>query len=626
MLITSKFQSTCKACNGVVKPGDRVSWVKGVQGVTHAACSPEGQAVQAAQAVSHATDANIEIPVPSGLALLPYQRAGVAAVSHFIGNGAKGALIADEMGLGKTIQAIGYINSNPRITTVLVVCPASLKVNWTREWYKWSTRSFHIDVVNYEQCKKLPTFQAWDLLVIDEAHFIKNPKAKRTQEVKRLASQCREIIALSGTPIVNRPVELFPLLSLLDPRTWDPAGRAKVGKVYKQVGQGEGAGYFRYALRYCAAHAEHHARWKACTGRGCKYCHWTFAGASNLEELQEKLRTSVMVRRLKADVLTELPPKRRQVVYLPFTGEDDYADIELSDDFDDALTNVRKKVPFDKLSRTRHEQGLAKVPQVVDFVREQLGDAAENTHKLVLFAHHKDVIAQLASELAEYGVMTLTGDTSMPDRQHAVDVFQQDPNCRIFIGSIQAAGVGLTLTAASHVILAELDWTPGNVQQAEDRCHRIGQRESVLVQHLVFEGTLDARLVELLDSKQAVITKAVDKRTIVAPPDGLEHASWCAKSLVGSPCDCLPAPRPRDYVAPAPIPRFITDAEVSRIHTALKMLAGVCDGAQAPDGAGFNKLDSSFGKSLAMSAKLTDKQALAARKMLRKYRRQIGEV
>jgi SWI/SNF-related matrix-associated actin-dependent regulator 1 of chromatin subfamily A len=233
-------------------------------GVSHASCSEEGKTIAQAVEVSKATDSNIDIPCPSGKDYLGYQKAGI---SYALGR--KSTLIADEMGLGKTIQAIGFINSSPDIRRVLVVCPASLKLNWRNELSRWLTRSMtiavypwskngyglakdgFIDIINYDMLKKLPD-SAYDLVIFDEAHYAKNPKAARTKLCQAIAKRAKHVLALTGTPILNKPIELFPILQMVNPETWDPPGFMKG----KQLGAGEGAGFFRFAKRYCNAHQE----------------------------------------------------------------------------------------------------------------------------------------------------------------------------------------------------------------------------------------------------------------------------------------------------------------------------------------------------------------------------------
>ena len=607
MLLTSKYDGCCKVCQRAIRVGDRISWVKGVKGVSHAACSPEGQPVAAKVAESRAADVsseNFQCPSPEGLSYLGYQRAGIAyAVQR------QATLIADEMGLGKTIQAIGYINSKvPR--TVLIVCPKSLLQNWKNELQKWlvwpslisindgktaatlkpelpSVAPIYIDICNYDQLKKFADKSA-ELLILDEAHYCKNGKAKRTQLVQKIARQCQQKLVLTGTPILNRPVELFPLLQILDAETWDPAGYVK--GVAKEAG--EGAGFFRFAKRYCNAHEEWHGRTK----------HWDFSGHSNLEELQERLRSTIMVRRLKADVLKELPPKRRQVISLPWgtggLGEDDY-DVD-GDDLDSLVKSARK-IPFEDISRVRHEQARLKIEAAISHIRDAL---ESGTHKIVVFAHHRDVVSDIAEGLQEFGVVTITGETE--DRETPVHQFQNG-DARVFIGSIAAAGVGLTLTAASHVLFVELDWVPANVSQAEDRCHRIGQTESVLIQHLVLAGSLDERICRMLVEKQEVLDMALDREA--EPVDGRPVVETAAQR------------RERELKEAA-----LSEGEISLYHRQLHFLSTRCDGAERIDGTGFNKLDSNIGKSLASCQRLSVRQALLAKRMLVKYHRQLGGV
>ncbi len=535
---------------------------------------------------SKATDSAVDIPKPEGLEYLPYQKAGIAyAIQR------PATLVADEMGLGKTIQAIGVINVDSTIKSVLIVCPATIKLNWKKELEKWLVRPMSIGIIeaempdtniiiiNYDLLKKwYPVLvgRRFDLMIVDECHKVKNPKAQRTQFLlgkwdKEPAKVIKPITAkrrlfLSGSPIVNRPIELWPILQSIDPN-------------------GIGRNFMGFAKRYCDAYKGDHG--------------WDFTGASNLPELQMKLRTAFMVRRLKQDVLAELPPKRRQIVVLTASGaaaKAVAAENNLVKYEEVAAGLVSKKIAFEDISRVRHDTAVAKIPYVISFLQDAMED---NEDKIVLMLHHHDIAHAIADAFP--GSAIVTGETAVNKRQAEVDRFQSDPKCRLFIGSIQAAGVGITLTAASHVVFAELDWVPGNVSQAEDRCHRIGQTDSVLVQHLVFDGSIDARMAHFIIAKQAVIDAALDK--------GLR----------------VPTPVSEPVVSPVkPVAENTMSAEqIQAIHTAVKLLAGICDGAYTLDGAGFNRLDTSFGHSLAERETLTPKQASAAKKMLAKYHRQI---
>ena len=585
------------------------------------------QAKVQALAASRADDADIDIPVPEGLAYLPYQRAGIAYAL-----GRKHTLIADDMGLGKTVEAIGVANAT-KPGTVLIICPASLRLNWAREWRKWSVQDLKVQVltgqskfdptaqvviVNYDVLKRFHVelrSRTWDLQITDEFHFLKNPKTLRSKQVygkwNREPSKVVEPIRatqslwLSGTPFTNRPIELHPVLKHVDPVNW--------------------RNWKAYAVRYCAGHQ---TRWG-----------WDVTGASNLEELQNRLRSTLMVRRLKADVLKELPPKRRQVLELPQNGataavkaeqrawashqevlRDLAAAVELAkvsenpQDFDDAVTKLREAsaVAFEELSKARHAVAVAKVPYVV----EHLSSALEQG-PVLCFAWHKDVVKLLKDELSkEFRIGTITGADSMTARQQVVDQFQAG-ELDLVIGNTQAAGVGLTLTRSSHVVFAELDWVPGNLSQAEDRAHRIGQTGSVLVQHLVLEGSLDARMAQVLVEKQRVADAALNAVGSAEKAGQLE--------LPIAPLPEQPATRDAGKAAIAKAAKRLTPELSATITQGLQMLAGMCDGARQLDGSGFNKIDSMIGHELAAKQTLSPKQVAFAALLCRKYKRQLPE-
>ena len=636
----------CKACQAQLKL--KIWWTPKAECAARleSQCDEDALALLAGHLTqvkaSKATDADVELPCPEGLAYLPFQKAGIAYATN-----RRNTLIGDEMGLGKTIQALGYINAISEIKTALVVCPASLKLNWEREAAKWLLRTFKAYVVdgvdddipedatlvfvNYDliRGKKIddPDFKPapgvktpktvesshvhaqlmkrqWDVLVVDECHRIKDPKSlqaiailgreaapkKYEKQILGLRHQAARYLFLTGTPFLNKPVEMHPLLSVLAPE--------------------EFGNFFKFAKRYCGAHQGPFA--------------WDFSGASNLEELQERLRATIMVRRLKKDVLKELPPKRRQIIMLPAEGikklikaEQDAWKLheerlqELQNELDFAHASGDKeaykkgveqlkqahKVGFEATSLARKALALAKLPKVIDHIEDAFEQGID---KLVLFCWHHDVANAITEHFGAAAVM-LTGEITSPkERQEAVDRFQNDPSVKIFVGSIGAAGVGHTLTAASTVIFAELDWVPANINQAEDRCHRIGQHNQVLVQHLVLDGTLDARMTELLVEKQEIADKALDADTeieVAAPVQGR---------------------RPGAYPTP-------TAEKRAAAHKAMQMLAMMCDGARLLDGAGFNKIDSPVGKKLAALEALSDGQVWLATNFARKYQRQLPD-
>lgn len=597
MILVSRYDSVCGECRREIRVGDKIVWTAAGVPIVHMMCSEEGRKRAAAIESSRLTNADVAIPKPDGLEYLPFQKAGIAYA-----RGKRGVLIADEMGLGKTIQAIGIINDDETIQTALIVCQASLKSNWRRELSKWLVRDVQWDIINYEQLHKLPTEKYWDILILDEAHYIKDDKSKRAKAVLNVSKRCRRRAALTGTPIQNRPLELFPILRVVAPEVWDPAGYVKG----KKLEAGDGAGFFRFAKRYCNAHQKvigyDHKK------RQPKYA-WVFDGASNLEELQDRLRETCMVRRLKAEVLHELPAKIRQIIRVD--GNEKLIEQErirweqLGMTPEQALA-APDDVAFGDIARIRHELALFKVSAVIDFVDSIL----EQQDKLIIFAHHKDVAEALTEGLLGYNPVCMTGDTPPEDRQGIVEAFQEDQTVGIFIGTIGVAGVGHTLTAASTVCFVEESWRPSDVSQAEDRAHRIGQKDSVQVLHFVNDGSLDAMMVEYVIRKQQIADVALD---IVIEPK--KEDDIMSRPVV------LP---PKDARAKALEDFGLTEEDVSRIHADLKYLASLCDGARELDGQGFNANDTYIGHQFSREIKLSPKQAKFAQGMLKKYARQLG--
>lgn len=451
---------------------------------------------------SCATDGPDDIPCPPGLAYLPYQRGGIA-----FARGKDGVLVADQMGLGKTIQAIGMLNDQP-VKTALVICPASLKINWQREVDKWLNyylpihvvekaghplpRQIGVLIVNYDIVAKMrPKLDGieWDALICDESHWLKTPTAKRTQAVLGKDGhggiRAKRRIFLTGTPAESRPAELFTVANTLRPD--------------------EFPNWMDYAFRYCGAYVGKY-------GLEAK-------GATRVAELQTRLRNTIMVRRAKADVLKDLPAKIRVRVTLPCDAKlratvdaelagyqreralieslkSKGADIE-------AVTQARNAANA-RMRDLRVATSEGKMPMALEFIRN-----AADAEKVVVFAKHHAVLNVLIKEFGDRAVV-VTGKTPGPDRMRAVDRFQGDEEARVFIGQIDAAGVGLTLTAASHVIFVEFDWRPGIMEQAEDRCHRIGQRDSVTCSYLVIEKSLDDVMLSSVNKKRSTLNETLD--------------------------------------------------------------------------------------------------------------------
>lgn len=433
-----------------------------------------------------------EIEVP-GLKreLFPFQKKGIAFLEQKNGR----ALVADEMGLGKTIQALGYLQLHPELRPAVIVCPAHLKLNWLREINMTLsnpdvevlsgttpyTINSEIVIINYDILKHWVEYLkecGFQVLVFDEGHYIKNSKAQRTKALRALAKKIPHVIALTGTPIVNRPIEGFNMVQIID-RTVFPD-------------------FWHYARVYCDARHN---------GFG-----WDMSGASNKEQLHQKLQ-SVMIRRKKQDVLKDLPDKMFSYVPMEINNQDEYQTAE--NDFISYLEETRGKEAAAKASNAEHLVRIealkqlavnGKMAQATQWIKDFLD---QNGQKLVVFATHKTVIDQLMTTFKDVAVK-IDGGTSAQERDNAVQSFQNDPNTKLFVGNIKAAGTGLTLTAASSVAFLELPWTPGDLSQAEDRCHRIGQKESVNIYYLLADDTIEQNIAQMLDKKKSVLNAIID--------------------------------------------------------------------------------------------------------------------
>ena len=523
-------KSRCKACRAKI---GRRHWTARIEDATRLRSHCNDVALKIMRdhlcrlEKSRAVDADIKVPAPPGLEYLPYQKAGISyAVQR------KDTLIGDEAGLGKTVESLGFINlTKPK--SVLVVAPATLAFNWKLEAEKWLVEPWTIFVpntgaeaipqaerllviTNYEKlvgrmkdgeecesdfAKSLK--RTWDVAIFDECHALKNPQSKRSQAVLGefgLMRRSHRTLFLSGTPIENYPKEIWPLAATICP--------AKFGD------------WWAFAKRYCGLHKEMHE------GRTA----WVANGSSHLSELQQRLRTTFMVRRLKHDVLKELPPKRRQLVVL---GEN--VDWSQHPEFrrwkaiyereyeaalariESAKTNEEYKkaikaldafvgIAFTEMSEFRHKTALAKLPMCLQYLDDLLKSSPDN---IVIFAHHKDVLQKLAEHFGDDAVL-LYGDTKMEDRGKAVELFQ-DGHKRIFIGGLKAAGSGITLHRANTAVFVEIDWVPATMSQAEDRLCRYGQKKMVHVIHLVLNNTLDVNMSQKVIAKQNTIDKALDR-------------------------------------------------------------------------------------------------------------------
>lgn len=470
--------------------------------------------------------------------LFEHQKKGIEFLKS-----AKKAILADEMGLGKTRQAI--IAAGETALGVLVVCPASLKINWRRE-IKMVYPDQRVEIVNTTDVIARPQEVKWfvinydilekkmeyidflieqkiiDCLILDEAHYIKGKSVraaavvggfikKDTGRIKMpgIASKMSQVYALTGTPLLNRPIELFNLLKAIN----HPLGnnRTKFGK------------------RYCGAFMQ-----MVYTKRGM-IRFMNEQGAENLDELRTLMEESLL-RRKKKEVL-DLPEKLISVV-----------ECDLSADWQkkydrawEAYLEFLRENPIpeknlDNIIMARHLVEIQKLKQVcsqskIDRMTFDIERAIDGGEKVIVFSQYTETIRQIEEAVSKlkfdtgkdtFGKPTmkavksvvLTGDLKMDKRQDAVDDFQNNDEVKVFIANIKAGGVGLTLTKATIVMFADMDWSPEIHRQAEDRTHRIGQNEMVNVYYYVATGTVEEDIIEILNSKKSVMDQILEGRDI----------------------------------------------------------------------------------------------------------------
>lgn len=432
--------------------------------------------------------------------LYPYQTIGV----EFFVNNLGRAILADQMGTGKTAQTLAYVVHSKKKKT-LVVCPASVKHSWEQEIQKWThlrykvvnsqtdedvfeDPRFDILVVNYDIIIKF--FKAiegagFSCLVGDECHYIKNGSAVRTKVFRKIASGIPSVILLSGTPMLSRPVELFNSLNIIDPKTW--------------------SSYYDYTAKYCQGHR---GRWG-----------WDASGASNLDELQQKIG-KYFLRRTKQEALPGLPEK--VFVFRPVELErkvqKEY-DLAMNE-FGKFLRDVKKK-KTPEIMRSLQAEKLTKLGELrqlttkgkVAAAEEIIQNSIDNGEKILVFSCYNEPLKILNEKFGKESVL-LIGSTNEDERKEFIDRFQNDDKVMIFLGGTRAAGIGITLTAATNVLFIDYSWTPADHSQAIDRLHRPGQKASqVNIYHLYALNTIDEYMTKILERKQLLFDKIIEGAT-----------------------------------------------------------------------------------------------------------------
>jgi SWI/SNF-related matrix-associated actin-dependent regulator 1 of chromatin subfamily A len=413
----------------------------------------------------------------------------IEAVQKLVEN--KKYILADDMGLGKTTSTIvAAIETGAK--KILIICPASLKINWQREIENYTDRSIYISegknfsqehdfvIINYDIIKNFHNVKKksdsqilganFDLVVVDEAHYIKNGQAQRTKLINDLVKNVDRLWLLTGTPMTSRPMDYFNLLSLVD---------SPVAK-----------NWMAYAIRYCSGYQFNAGGRKI----------WNVTGASNLEELRDRT-SGLTLRRLKQDVL-DLPDKIITPVYLRLKSKqyeevmgDYYNWYEKNPDESKSLT-----VQFTKLTQVRQVIADEKTQQTIELAENII----EQGKKVIIFCNFTNSLDKIVQHFGKTAVR-LDGSMSKPDRQNSVDRFQTDDKVNVFVGNIKAAGVGITLTAGEAVIMNDLSFLPSDHSQAEDRAYRYGQKNNVLVYYPIFENTIEGIIYDILNNKKQVI-------------------------------------------------------------------------------------------------------------------------
>jgi SWI/SNF-related matrix-associated actin-dependent regulator 1 of chromatin subfamily A len=427
------------------------------------------------------------IPHPEGLKPKPFQ---LDAVKFALERNR--SYLALEAGLGKTICAA--LMRNALLTQTLYICPPFLAANVEEEFLKWGTSGIRVarfgklseqiwaaanvillpdSLLAREHARDF--IRAWvktanpGLLIVDEAHRFKNDSAERTKALFQIYFPLfPKVVFLSGTPMPNRPRELFPVLSNAAPQLIDDMSKLE------------------YGIKYCAGHQ---GKWG-----------WDDSGATNVEELAKKVVGPFMRRVRKKDVLPELPPKTEELVFIDEELPAELLELSRKILKEQSPVDLMKgRIGDEHVATYRRKLGTLKVPPALEFLRFVL---EENDDALLIFAIHKETIAALAAGLKNFHPLTITGDVASDERFRRAKAFQANPKHRALILNIQAGGIGFNLTKASRVVFVEFSWCGADNDQAIDRAHRIGQDEKVVAQYLVHRNSIDRDVMETVLRKK----------------------------------------------------------------------------------------------------------------------------
>lgn len=419
--------------------------------------------------------------------LMPFQREGV----NFAVSKQGRLLLADDMGLGKTVQAICIAAYYRNEWPLLVVAPSSVRFTWAEAFRRWlpslspdsinvavkakdNLRSGLVNIISYDLLSRMDKQQSGNpfrVLIMDESHFLKNMKTARCKAALPLLKAAKRVILLSGTPAMSRPSELYTQILAVRPTLFPR--------------------FHDFGTRYCDA--------KQMTWG------WDYSGSSNLGELKLLLEECLMLRRLKSDVLSQLPSKQRKVVTVTIDGISTRTKAALSAAAKQlAKGNHNKKEEKEALLVFYNHTAEAKLQAIMEYITDMLEGGRE---KFLVFAHHKLVLDHITTELGKKNVsyIRIDGTTPSAERQQLCERFQFSTKSCVAVLSITAANMGLTLHSADLVIFAELFWNPGVLIQAEDRVHRIGQTSNVNIHYLVAKGSADDHLWPMIQAKMNIL-------------------------------------------------------------------------------------------------------------------------
>ena len=410
------------------------------------------------------------------------------AIQKLVGN--KKFILADDMGLAKTGSSIiAALESGSK--KILIICPASLKINWQREIENYSDRPVYISegknfstehdfvIVNYDIIKNfydlkdkensLITQSNFDLVIIDEAHYIQNAQAQRTKLINSFAKDINRVWLLTGTPMTSRPMNYYNLLNIIE----------------SPVAQN----WMAYAIRYCQGYQFNAGKRKI----------WNVSGASNLEELRDRTSRQVL-RRLKEDVL-DLPDKIITPVYLRLKSKEYETEVgEYYDWYENKKEESKSlTIQFSRLMKVRQIIAEEKINQTIELAENII----EQGKKVIIFTNFTDTLRKIHEHFGKQSVY-LDGSCTKPQRQYAVDQFQENEKIKVFVGNLKAAGVGITLTAGEACIMNDLSFVPSDHSQAEDRAYRYGQKSNVSVYYPIFENTIEGIIYDMLTNKKNI--------------------------------------------------------------------------------------------------------------------------